>query len=183
MASTYVLLNGQPSDATRIVAQLVTVDGDITELFHSGIIGPDVTNVSPQPQVGWTYTVAAGTFAAPATIAPTAAQEANTLLAAGLAITSTGTPSINGTYACDDAQQDTITKLQTYIAKNGVFPGGLSSVQLRLTNGSTVAIPSVALFQEIATAIGDFVAEVDEAELTALAGGSWTAPSASKTIA
>jgi hypothetical protein len=41
----------------------------------------------------------------------------NAFITAGLTITSTETPAVNGTYACDDAQQDTITRLQTYIDK------------------------------------------------------------------
>jgi hypothetical protein len=105
------------------------------------------------------------------------------LIAAGLAITSTGTPSINGTYACDTDQQDMIVRLQTYIEKNNAFPGGLSAVQLRLAAGGAISLPSIAVFQAVATAIGDFIAKADEAELAALAGATWAAPSSSVTIA
>jgi hypothetical protein len=114
-----------------------------------------------------------------------AAQTAyNNLIAAGLTVTSTGTPAVDGTYACDDAQQDIVTRIQAYITKNNAFPGGLSAVQLRKADGSGyIAIGTVALFQAVGSAIADFVAKADEAELAVLAGGSWVAPSNAVTIA
>lgn len=122
-------------------------------------------------------------YAAAAAAAAVPAQYA-AAIAAGLAITSTGTPAVNGTYACDENQQDVITRLQTYIAKTGVFPGGLSSIQLRLVSGAYISIPSVAVFQNIATAIGNYVADADNAELAVLAGSSsWSAPGNAATIA
>lgn len=104
-------------------------------------------------------------------------------LTAGLTITSTGTPEVSGTYSCDDAQQSVVARLQTYIEKNNAFPGGLSSVQLRLANGAFIPIPSIPLFQAIGSAIADYVAKVDEAELAALSGAAWVAPSNTATIA
>jgi hypothetical protein len=123
----------------------------------------------------------------PAYTAAQAAQqalgEAAALLASGLAITSTGTPAVNGTYSCAEDQQTIITRVQAYITKNAVFPGGMSTLQLRTVSGGLISVPSVALFQAIGSAIADFVAKVDEAELAALAGGGWVAPSNSVTIA
>lgn len=172
--------------AGGVVMELISLDASIpvANAFEASVVASlvNVTSVTPQPQQGWTYS--GGVFSAPAAPpAATPAQEYAALVAGGLAITSTGTPAVTGTYAIDDDQQDVITRLQTYIAKNGTFPGGLSSVQLRLANGAYIAIPSVTVFQEIGTAIGNFVADLDNAELTALAGGSWVAPSATATIA
>lgn len=50
------------------------------------------------------------------------AQQAATLLAAGLMVSGTTVPA--GVYACDEATQGKIVRIEAYIAKNGTFPGG-----------------------------------------------------------
>lgn len=109
----------------------------------------------------------------PAALTP--AQQAQALLLAGLTITSTSTPSLNGTYGASQQDEINVTALQVAVANN-VFPGFY-----RDKSGTKHTMTS-AQFTEIATAIMDFVVAVDEAEATATAGGTWTAPSNAATI-
>jgi hypothetical protein len=134
-------------------------------------------------EAGASYDPETGAFTDPV---PTAAQQAQAtyaaLLADGLTIDSTGTPTVNGTYALDDTQQAAITEVSAYIGKNNAFPGGLTSVVLRTVSGSEIAIPTITLWYAISTAIADFIAKADAALLSAENGGTWTAPSNTVTI-
>lgn len=106
-----------------------------------------------------------------------------TALASGLAISSTGTPAVDATYALDQSQQANVANVALYITVNNRFPGSLSSVSLRKIDGTTISIPATAVFQEIATAIADYIAKIDAQLLIAQGGGSPTWPTASVTIA
>jgi hypothetical protein len=48
--------------------ELIPEDGDIRSLFHPALIWVEVTNLDPQPAVGWTYN--AGVFSATAPYVP-----------------------------------------------------------------------------------------------------------------
>lgn len=106
----------------------------------------------------------------------TLAQQAGTLLAAGLTVSGTTVPA--GVYACDSEAQGKIDRVESYIAKNGTFPGGASTLSWPLATGSVVTIPSTAAFQKLSTAIADFVYGCDEVML----GVSSTLPSATATV-
>lgn len=67
----------------------------------------EIDAISPQPGIGWSYN--GSSFTAPAQPAQTLAQKAAAALAAGLAVTSTGTPALNATYAVDDRTATNIT--------------------------------------------------------------------------
>ena len=142
-------------------------------------------------QAGGVYFAAAPTTAQlqaafPGYDAAVAAQQAQATyaaaMAAGLTINSTGTPAVNGTYALDQAQQEVITEVTDYIAKNNAFPGGLATVMLRTAAGGVIAVSTIALWYEISTAIADFIAKADNALITAQGGSNPTWPSASVTI-
>lgn len=83
-------------------------------------------------------------------------------IAGGLAITSTSTPAVNGTYAADQAAQLRINAIETAILKNGAFPGP-NGTQIAYPDaaGAMHVFPSPALFSEFATAMANFVADVD----------------------
>ncbi|MHB1305288.1 MAG: DUF4376 domain-containing protein [Acidiphilium sp.] len=122
--------------------------------------------------VGWSY--ANGAFSAPpAPPPPTLAQQATAALSAGLAITSTNTPALDGTYSCDDAAQARINRVAVYVQMNGKFPGGTSTIAWLDATGAQHVF-SVAQFQAFATAVGDYVAALDDVIL----GLSTTLPSA-----
>lgn len=117
--------------------------------------------------------------------APSAAEQLATQVAkafaAGITITSTSTPALNGTYAIDPAAQQRINAIETAILKNGAFPGS-SGTQLAYYDaaGAPHVFPSVAEFSAFATAVANFVADLD---LYAAGAPGASLPSADVTIA
>jgi len=103
-------------------------------------------------------------------------------LAAGLTIASTGTPALNATYALSAAQQQNLANVALYIAVNGHLPGGQAALALTTASGGFVLVSSTAAWQEIATAVADYVTLLDAALSIAAQGGTPTWPSASVQI-
>ena len=113
--------------------------------------------------------------------APTAAQLGQSALYAGLTVSSTGTPSINGTYSCDDASTSNFAKVEGYVTRNNTFPGPSSTQPWVLKNGSVVVIPNTAVFNALATAIANYAALISVYIYSNGASGSL--PASSITIA
>ena len=103
-------------------------------------------------------------------------------LAAGLAITSTGTPALNATYATDTEARDEIASIELYIAEYGTFPGGATSLAYPDITGTMHTFPTVGAFAPFAKAIADYVAAVIETANINANGGDQAFPSASATI-
>lgn len=101
---------------------------------------------------------------------------ATQLLAAGLTVTSAGTPDLTGTYGCSTQDEINITGLQAAVAANA-FIGWYRDI-----TGKKHTMTGVQ-FTAIATAVLNFVAAVEEAKAAALAGGAWVAPQAAAEIA
>jgi hypothetical protein len=100
-------------------------------------------------------------YTAPAT--PTPTSEAASALAAGLTITSSSTPAVNGVYAVDSNAQSRFTQVMSYVSSFGVFPKSAATLPWLLADGTTVvAIPSIAVFKAIAQAVADYAYSVDE---------------------
>jgi hypothetical protein len=116
--------------------------------------------------------------------APTAAQAlASTVsaaLAAGLTVSSTSAPAVNGTYPLDSATQFEINSVVLFVQTNGDFPGGLSAYPWDDTSGAAHIFPSVAVFKEWATAVANYVAAL---KLYGAGATGATLPAASVTIA
>lgn len=112
----------------------------------------------------------------------TQSQELDALEAAGLAITSTGTSSLNGTYSVGPAAQSNLMGLLLGFSLRGVFPGGGSSFAYQDAAGTphTMTQPEM---QAVGAAVEDFVAEIAAARATIAAGGSPTIPPGTATIA
>ena len=110
----------------------------------------------------------------PAKVDPLAAAAA--LLANGLAISSTGTPALNGAYGCSMQDEVNAASLQAATAA-GVFPGFYRD------QVGTRHIMTGAQFTAIATAIMTFIVAIGEARETALDGAAWAPPATSVTIA
>jgi hypothetical protein len=111
----------------------------IADCFHPDLQWVDVTGISPQPEPGdlatenngtWTFTTPTPPEAPP----PTAQQLLAEKLAAGITLTSTGTPALNATYALDDVSTAQIFQIGLYANQFGVFPSG----------GTTQAYPDIA---------------------------------------
>jgi|SRR5579871_3746199 len=108
---------------------------------------------------------------------PLAAQAAS-MLAAGLAITSTGTPALSATYPTDPATQQKMLSVQVVLTATGAFPGDAQTWQIKDAGGSWHTV-TPAQYLAIGSALAAFVAQLDlviEGQLTTL-------PAASATIA
>jgi len=109
---------------------------------------------------GTNYTAPVSTTPAP-TAAEVLASTVMAALAAGLTITSTSTPAINGTYAVDSKTTDEITSVTTFILTNGAFPNGTSTFPWPDASNTPHIFPSVAVFKGWATAIANYVSALN----------------------
>ncbi len=114
----------------------------------------------------------------PPTPPPTLAQQAAALIAGGITITSTGTPGLDGVYACDATAQSNLQAVQTYILTNGKFPGSSGTYPWLDTTGAAHVFPSVTEFEAFASRVADFVADCTLIMLT----NSGTLPAATANI-
>lgn len=106
------------------------------------------------------------------------ASQAQAALLAGMHLSSAGTPSINGVYACDRLSQSDIIAIETGINSGKGFPGG----------GATYSYPDVSgimhtfneeNFTAFAAAVRDYVYCLN----SVIAGQSAEMPSSTSTIA
>ena len=110
---------------------------------------------------------------------PTPTQQAQTLLTGGLTLTSTGTPSLNGTYPADAATTAIINAEVTSILLNGVFADGTSTLSWPDTSGTMHVFPSPAEFKLFAAALASFVSGISKFQM----GITTSLPSNTVTIA
>lgn len=75
-----------------------------------------------------------------------------------VALTSSGTPALNGNYAIDNHTQQNIQAISIYVAVNGRFPNGQSSQLWPDVNGTFHSFTSTAQWLAFATGVADFVA-------------------------
>jgi len=144
-----------------------------------GTLPPGAIVCTAEQALGAPYaTVAEGVITIGAPPAPTLAQQAAAALNAGIAITSTGTPALNGTYACDNLTQAKLSRVATFIAVNGKFPAGLTAMPWPDITGAVHEFPTIAEFQALASAVANYVVELD----AVIMGLTTTLPSASTTI-
>jgi hypothetical protein len=115
----------------------------------------------------------------PTPLAPTPAQQAASAIAAGVVITSTGTSTVNGNYACDATTQTKLVGTIVYIGLKGSFPGGGATMAWFDMSDTPHIFPNVTVFEAFAEAICTYIAAVQE---WALAGGIGTIPSNAVTI-
>lgn len=105
---------------------------------------------------GWAVSNGALVTYTPAPQTPTLAQQAQALLAAGCAITSTSTPALDSTYATDATSQQHVQAEITSILLNGTFADGTTSIAW--LDASNVAHTfTIAEFKALATALAAFV--------------------------
>ena len=142
----------------EIISPTLPVNQLYTSEFCSTLVESDgVAGVA----VGWTYTN--GTFAPLVVIAPSAAQQlaqqAAALIAGGLAVTSTATAALNGTYAADTTTISYVNSELNSILLNGSFADGTATVEWPDGSGTLHAF-DVAQFKTLAAALGAFVAGI-----------------------
>lgn len=143
-----------------------TADGEIN--YGEGVSNEDQTTV-------------AGVLAAhdPSKPDPNAAYAA--LIAGGCEIVSTGTPALDGTYACDDQSRSDMQGLVLDANIIGSFPTGPTFAFPDL--GGTPHTVTPAQLQSIGAALAGFVIAARAARIAALAGGVWAPPAQPVTIA
>jgi hypothetical protein len=167
--------------ANGSVAELFTppIGSTIGQCFNAGLIWVDCTS-TPGVAQGWTY--AAGVFTAPAaTPSPTPVQLAAiayaAFIAGGIAITSTGTPALNGTYGIDPASCANVAMEAQFITAFALFTtGNTNALPWQLQSGAIVTFTATAAFMALAKAIGMSVAA---AKVAAMQGQVMPAASAS----
>jgi hypothetical protein len=159
----------------------IFTSAQLPEWADGQIAVADITGVSPAPAAGWTATNSAGnwSFAAPAAPpAPGPAQLAVTALSAGLALTSTGTPALNATYALDpESRADMLAEMVSLLA-NSTFTNGTTSLAWP-DAANTMHTFNVTEFKAFATAAGAYVGALKPI----IASNTGTLPSAGATIA
>ena len=126
------------------------------------------------------WAVSAGALVAYTPPAPTLtlAQQALTAMGNGLAITSTSTPALNGTYDVGATTQAHVVSEVTAILLNGAFADGTSTVVWADLSGTNHSF-TLAQFRTFASAIGTYVAALykcSEGTLTTLPAASGTIP-------
>ena len=180
MAAYWLVSNG-------VIAQsFATPPGfAITDCFAPGVTcAPQ--DATPGVAPGWTATEAFGAWSftpPPAAPAPTAQQVAQAaygaLIAAGLNLTSTGTPALNGIFPIDaQAQSDIATESQFISTFTEFTNGGTIGLPWQQLSGAVVTFPTTAAFLAFAKATGQTVAA---AKLAVVQGSAM--PSAAVTIA
>jgi hypothetical protein len=153
----------------------------IEQCFHPDLSWTDVSGFDPMPQEGWSATQdddGNWTFDPPAPPPPlTIAQQAMAIQAAGMALTSNGTPALNGTYAADDTSWANILAIETSLLAGRGFPGGLNTINYPDKSGAFHNF-TAENFTNFAVALRDFVFGIK----LAMNGGSNTFPQHEVTI-
>lgn len=111
------------------------------------------------------------------TITPSPAQQAASMLASGIAITSTGTPALNATYAVDQPSQMDIIAIETSLNAGKGFPGGATNFNFPDITGAMHSF-SAANFTNFAAAVRDYVYALK----SVIAGASQTLPAGTASI-
>lgn len=126
--------------------------------------------------VGWTFTGNAFIRPAPTPPVLTPAQQAvvdaQNAISAGINLTSTATPSLNGTYGVGASNQLEINGLVTGIMVTGTFPNNSTTYLLHDKAGNAHTFPDVATFKNFAVAVLNFVAPISQYAASGGAVGS-----------
>lgn len=153
MNQTYAVI-----DSTGLVKRIISWDGAETYVPENGC----AVILANGAGAGWMYN-ADGTFTPPpepAPVPPTAAEQAAAAMSAGIKLTSTETPELNGTYGLDQIAQNNVTATVTYILLNGTFPGNTATMPWVDAAGAAHVWPSITEFKWFATAFANFIASV-----------------------
>lgn len=108
-------------------------------------------------------------------------QWAPLILAQGCALTSTGTPALDGTYALDDKSQQNIAAIADGIANGKGLPGGGSTFNYPDATGAEHAFDA-AHWTAAAAAFETYIYDFGQALEALVTGGSATMPAAAVTI-
>lgn len=113
--------------------------------------------------------------------APTPEQAYATALAAGLTITSTSTPALNGVYSIGPVAQLNITSIASSIGSGQGFPDGGSTIQW-LDSQSVAHEMTPAQFLAFADAVRNYVYQLQLTASKLISGGTASWPTGAATI-
>ena len=130
-------------------------------------------------RVGWSYN--GFTFSASPQPAPD--QQAATVIAAGIQITSTGTPALNGTYGIDADARANISGIVAGLAIGAGFPPADAATLDYGDIAGQVHTFTQDQFKNFAKAVRDYMYAIDVTLRTLAQGGNAAWPSAQVTIA
>lgn len=156
-----------------------------TGLFAYAALPPqaDLFPVTPAQWVtrlanpsGWAVSGGALVPYTPPAKAMTPAQLAQAAFAAGVQITSTATPTLNGTYSLSESSLSRITAEQVYIATTGKFTNGQTTRSWLDAAGAAHIFPSTAAFTAFAEAVAQYEDALIAAQAVVQAGSAWVAP-------
>lgn len=162
-----------------VVMELFTApDGTtLAQFFNASVAAQFVPVGNANPQQNWLYD--GHNFSAPpAPSPPTLAQQAQSALNSGITVNSTGTPALNGIYACDLETRSNLQAQVISILLNGTFTNGTASLQWPDISGAMHTF-DVTHFKAFATAIGNAVGTLKQI----IATGAGTLPTQPLTIA
>jgi hypothetical protein len=157
---------------TTINVQFSDSSETVVVSYIAGPQDPDIyPNQAAIPNTDPRYLAFLNPPATPASIAAAA-------LSGGLAVTSTGTPALNGTYAIDQLSQMDIIAIETSLNAGKGFPGGATAFNYADVSGAMHSFTQ-ANFTDFAAAVRDYVYALK----SVIAGASTTLPPATATIA
>ena len=134
---------------------------ETTSLLRSdgAYIPNDPRNSDYQEYLAW---VANGNTATPYTPpAPTLQQQVEQAIAQGIAITSTSTSSLNGTYGCDPTSVSFIMAELIAILTFSTFTNGATTLGYVDQAGTSHTFPTTASFQAFGAAVGKYVGAIN----------------------
>lgn len=155
-------------------AYTLLANGMIQRSADGVFIPADPANKDYEAYLAW---VAAGNVVAPAP-SPTISQQAGAQLAAGVTITSTSTPELDGTYSCDASATSQIQAEIVSLLLNGTFTNGTAAMTWYDKAGAPHSF-SVAEFKAFATSVAAYVGTL----AAIAASNARTLPSSVVTIA
>lgn len=146
------------------IVHWIFTSSDLPEYNENTFIAVDVTTVSPQPQIGWSAGEVSGTWTFTAPAGPNSAQlaaaAAEAAIAAGVIITSAGTPALNSTYSLSQTSITKLTGTIVNILADGTFPGAESTQPWPDSSGDIHVFNDLATFKAFATAIAGYYSAV-----------------------
>jgi hypothetical protein len=160
----------------------LTAGSGVIRLSDGAFIPPDPGN---RDWVAYQQWLAAGNTPQPAPGPSNPAKAAADLaakIAAGLTVTSTAYPALDGAYPLDPATQQQIAAVSEYIAINGKFPGGQTSMPAYDMAGAAHNVPTTAEWQALASAEADYITQLTLQSHIEASGGAPTWPSANVAI-
>lgn len=151
LLAVVLLLWALPAQAQNVYATLNPTGTAVTGIF-----------ANPQPQLpGYAILSASDSRVAAFQAAQAVAAAAQQALAQGVPVTSTGMPSLSGTYALDATSQSNVQAVALYIEVNAKFPGGAATLPWADASGAIHVFASTAEYLSFASALASYVAEIE----------------------